>query len=245
MYRRRLPLVLAALLTLPPLGAVVLPPGAGLAPAHAGGTASSIPRGAALVEALKTKRLKRVEFKELALKDLVTWMRTATGWNFVVNHSALTKADIDASALSFTADFEDLAVGTLLDVLLEPVGMALRVHDNIVFLTSKADALGRPITRLYGISHITWTKIDFIAPDMQLLPSNAPVEDYEPEVVDESDPLASGDAVVELVKDLVAAGQWETDGWSIRATNQYMVVRAPASVHALIPRALDTIASLK
>jgi hypothetical protein len=238
-------LTVAALLSLPLLGAVVLTPGAGLAPAHAGGTATSIPRGAALVEALKTRRLKRVEFKDLALKDLVTWMRTATGWNFVVSHSALTKADIDASALSFSADFDDLAVGTLLDVLLEPVGMARRVHENIVFLTSKADALGRPITRLYGISHITWTKIDFIAPDVQLLPSNASVDDYEPEVVDETDPLASGEAVVELVKELVAPGQWESEGWSIRATDLHMVVRAPASVHALIPRALDTIASLK
>lgn len=224
---------------------VLAPCGSALAPAWAGGKATSIPRGAALVEALKTTRLKRIEFKELSLKDLVTWVRTATGWNFVAEQAALARADIDATALSFTADFDDLAVGTLLDVLLEPVGMALRVHENIVFLTSKAAALGKPITRLYGISHITWTKIDFIAPDVQLLPSNASVEEYEPEVVDETDPLANGDAVAELVKELVAPGQWDTDGWSIRATNHHMIVRAPASVHALIPRALDTVASLK
>ena len=232
--------------------ALALVLGAGLPTAEAGpvGAASAAspstsPRGPALVAALKTKRLKRVEFKELSLKDLTNWLRIATGWNVLPNHAALAKAGIDATALSFTADFEYLSVATLLDVLLEPLEMAVRVHENLIFLTTKADAQGRLITRVYGISHITWQKIDFIAPQVHLNPSGAIADEYEPEVVDESDPLANGEAVAELLKDIVAPGEWDSEGWSMRATNTYVVIRAPVAVHAKIPGALDTISSLK
>lgn len=242
----RAPLLLSA------CAALVLGLGVGLPVVEAGpvgapsaASPSVSPRGPALLAALKTKRLKRVEFKELSLKDLTTWLRIATGWNVLPNHAALAKAGIDATALSFTADFEDLSVATLLDVLLEPLEMAVRVHENLIFLTTKADAQGRLITRVYGISHITWQKIDFIAPQVHLNPSGAISEEYEPEVVDESDPLATGDAVAELLKDIVAPGEWDSEGWSMRATNTYVVIRAPVAVHAKIPGALDTIAALK
>jgi|GEM_PF-1931602 len=242
----RAPLLLSA------CAALVLGLGAGLPGAQAGPvsapsapSSSLSPRGAALTAALKTKRLKRIEFKDLSLRDLTTWLRIATGWNVLPNHAALAKAGIDATALSFSADFEDLSVATLLDVLLEPLEMAVRVHENLIFLTTKADAQGRLLTRVYGISHITWQKIDFIAPEVHLNPSGAISDEYEPEVIREDDPLATGDAVAELLKEIVAPGEWDSEGWSMRASNTYVVIRAPLAVHAKIPLALDTISALK
>lgn len=241
-------------LLLPAFAALVLglAPGGSLPASEAGpvgatsaASPSLSPRGAALVAALKTKRLKRIEFKDLSLKDLTTWLRIATGWNVLPNHAALAKAGIDATALSFSADFEDLSVATLLDVLLEPLEMAVRVHENLIFLTTKADAQGRLVTRVYGISHITWQKIDFIAPEVHLNPSGAISDEYEPEVIREDDPLATGEAVAELLKEIVAPGEWDSEGWSMRASNTYVVIRAPLAVHARIPVALDTISSLK
>jgi hypothetical protein len=152
---------------------------------------------------------------------------------------------VDASALTFSADFDDLAIATLLDVLFEPHGLALRVQDNLIWITSKADAQGKLLTRVYGISHITWTKIDFAAPEINLRPSDFSAEEVEPETVVEDDPFNNGEAVAELLKDIVASGEWTNEGWEIRATNNHLVVRAPAAVHQKIPAALDTIASLK
>ena len=135
---------------------------------------------------------------------------------------------------------------TLLNLVLEPHDLAAKVKGNVVYVTSRVDAMGKPVTRIYAISHITWTKIDFIAPDINLFPSNfTPIEEYESERVVENDPLNSGDAVAELLQDLVAPGQWDNDGWAIRATNRYLVIRAPSSVQAKIDRALAQIASLK
>ena len=43
----------------------------------------------------------------------------------------------------------------------------------------------------------------------------------------------------------MAPGEWDNDGWAIRATDRYLVIRAPASVQAQVDRALAQIASLK
>jgi hypothetical protein len=240
----RAPLALALALVLAAPVALAGPEKA--PPAQAAAAKSlSAPRGAALVAALKTKRLKRIEFKDITLKDLVAWLRVATGWNWAVNQVALAKADVDTAALTFSADFDDLSVATLLEVLLEAHGIALRVQDNIVWITSKADAQGRLVTRVYGISHITWTKVDFAAAEINLHPSDFTAQEFEPEKIVEDDPFNNGEAVAELLKEIVASGQWTNEGWEVRATNNHLVVRAPAAVHTAIPAALDTIASLK
>lgn len=209
------------------------------------GEASAV-RAARLLGAMKSTRLKQVRWKDMTLVDMTAWLRIATGWNILVNQAALAKAGIDPAAITFTIELDDVSVASLLDLLLEPHGMAVRVADNLVFLTSKADAQGRLLTRVYGISHLTWQKVDFIAPDINLRPSNfTPPEEYVPEVVVEDDPLVTGDAVADLLKEIVTPGEWGTEGWSIRATRTYLVIRAPVAVHAAIPRALDIISALK
>lgn len=209
------------------------------------GEASAV-RAARLLGAMKSTRLKQVRWKDMTLVDVTAWLRIATGWNILVNQAALAKAGIDPAAITFSIELDDVSVASLLDLLLEPHGMAVRVADNLVFLTSKADAQGRLLTRVYGISHLTWQKVDFIAPDINLRPSNfTPPEEYVPEVVVEDDPLVTGDAVADLLKEIVTPGEWGTEGWSIRATRTYLVIRAPVAVHAAIPRALDIIAALK
>jgi hypothetical protein len=230
------PIVLLAL-TL----ALILPAGALVA--DAGPSAKDL----ALLKSLKKQRLTKVAFKETDLKGVVKWLRVATSKNILVKQHELAKAGIDWQDLRFTVELENVSVWTFLDdVLTRPYGMAVKVKGNIVFVTSKADSYGKPVTKLYGISHITWTKTDFIAPPLDLHPSGFVEEEYEPEKIVEDDPLNNGDAVAELVQDLVAPKAWdENDDWHIKATDRYLVIRAPREVHAKIPRALAIVASMK
>ena len=211
-------------------------------PANAGPKA----RAAALVKKLQTQRLENVRFEDASLDDVLRWLKIATGANFVVKRSVLAKAGIETADVRATLTLDKVTPATLLGLVLEPHDLAAQVKGNVVYVTTRVDAMGRPVTRIYSISHITWTKVDFIAPDINLYPSNyTPPEEYEPEVVVENDPLSTGDDVAELLQDLVAPGEWDNDGWSIRATNRYIVIRAPKSVHAKVDRALAQIASLK
>jgi hypothetical protein len=240
---RRRPLLLSrALFLLALLGAPLGLPLVAALPVQAAPDA----RDAALAEALRTRRVSNVRFEEMPLDGVVKWLRVATGVNVHVKSAALAKAGIDVSALRFTVTLDDVTLATLLQVLLEPHDLAAKVEGNVLFVTTKADAAGKPVTRLYGISHITFTKIDFMAPAMDLRPSDyTPTEEYVPEKVVENDPLTSGDAVAELVKEIVAPGQWDAQGWTIRGTDSYLVVRAPLAVQAQVSRALHVIAALK
>ena len=201
----------------------------------------------ALVRALKKQRLTEVKFKETPIKDVIKWLRVATGKNFHVKQKALADESIELDDIVVNIELERIPVTTFLEVLLKPHGLAWVAKGNIIYITTKKDSYGKAVTRMYGISHITWTKVDFIAPEINLHPSNyTPVEEYEPEVVVENDPLNSGDAVAELIRELLHPKGWEeNDDWTIRATDRYIVVRAPKSIHARIPRTLDMIAGMK
>jgi hypothetical protein len=211
--------------------------------ARAGDRAS---RAAALAARLRAQRLQSATFDAIGLPELLKWLRVATGRNFVLDRAALARADIEPDEVTFTAQLEDVSVATLLRLALEPRGLAAVVRGNVVVVTTHAASLGKPVTRMYGIQHITWTKVDFIAPDINLRPSDyTPLEEYEPERVVEDDPLATGDAVAELLQELVARGEWDNEGWRISATDRYLVIRAPRTVHARIPAALAVIAGMK
>ncbi|MFM8981200.1 MAG: hypothetical protein ACKOSS_12165 [Planctomycetia bacterium] len=211
----------------------------------AGGTQGLRPRGAALASALRSTRLARVELDEVELPRLLEWLRTATGWNWALDRKALAEAGLDPALVRVSAHFEDLAVATLLEVVLEPHGLALRVHDTLVWVTTKAAAEGPLLTRLYGITHLTWTKVDFPGPRISLQPDGAGAEVVPAEELVEDDGLATGEQVVEMVQRLVEPGRWGSDGWEMRATQRDLVVRAPAAVHARVLRALAMLQAVK
>ncbi len=212
-------------------------------------TASGAPssKDLALLATLRKQRLTKIEFKETDLKGIVKWLRIATSKNILIKKASLAKAGVEWEDLRWTVQLEKVTVWTFLsEVVCKPHGMAVKVKGNIVFVTSKADSYGKAVTKLYGISHITWTKTDFIAPEINLTPSGFTGDEYEPEIVREDDPLNNGDAVADLIKELILPKGWENnDDWTIKASNTYLIIRAPKSVHRLIPRALAKIASMK
>ena len=235
---RTLVLTLACLLVLP----ATLGVSSSVEEAVAGPSAKDV----ALVRTLKRQRLAKVQFKETDLAGVVKWLRVATSKNIVIKTVALAKADIEWKDIEYTVQLEDVSVWTFMnEIVAKPHGMAVTVKGNIVFLTSKADSYGKPVTKMYGISHITWTKTDFFGPSINLNPSGFVEDEYEPERVVEDDPLNNGDAVAELLKELLLPAKWEDEGWNIRATDKYLVIRAPKAVHNLIPRTLAKIAAMK
>ncbi len=233
--RRTLAYVLAALLL-----------GAGLLSAAPAAQAGPGAREARLKAVIKNRRVTRAKFEDVGLEDFVKWLRLATGQNIVLRRVALAKAGIEPDDIQVRMNLEDVTIETLLKLVLEPHDLATVVKGNVLYITTRADSLGKPFTKLYAIAHITWTKIDFMAPEINLRPSNyTPVDEYEPERIVEDDPLNTGDAVAEILQEIVAPGEWDNEGWGIRATDRYLVIRAPRAVHAEVNRALAIIASLK
>jgi hypothetical protein len=225
--------LLVALLALAALVASVAPAAAGDAE-----------RAAALAQALRTKRVKNVKFDGAKLDEVVKWLRVATGFNYVVKRDVLAKAGIDPEQVTTKLELSDVTISTLLVLVLEPHGLVTKVEGNVVFVTTKADALGKPVVVLHPISHITWQKTDFHGRKLDLHPSDYTPEEEPEEVPVEDDPLTDPAYVVELVKQLVDA-PWETEGWAISATKTVLTCRAPRVVQVRVARALEVVASLK
>jgi len=202
-------------------------------------------KDAALEAAMKVRRLPQVKFVDTSLDDAVRFLQIATGWNVVVRRTVIEKAGVELSALRFKLELTDVTVAGLLRVLLEPHGLVTKVEGNIVFVTTKADALGAPVLVLYPISHLTWTKTNFRGTDIDLHPSGFTVsEDVAEEEEDEDDPFRDPQHVADLVKEMVDA-PWTDEGWSLTATKQYLRVKAPRPVHRQVARALAQMAALK
>jgi hypothetical protein len=212
----------------------------------AGRAADAAPssRDAALRQALLTRRLSKVRFEAAKPAAVLSWLRAATGWNFVLRAHVLRKAGIDPDAIEVTLSVDDVTVAQVLDLAFSGGDLAVLVEGNIVFVTTKADALGPPVFVMYPISHLTWPKTDFHGPDIDLYPSDFTPPEREEETIDESDPFLDPQHVVDLVREMVDA-PWDSDGWTLRATKAWLFVRAPRSVQARVARAVEEMAALK
>ncbi len=202
-------------------------------------------KDAALEAAVKVRKIPQVRFADTSLQDAAKWLQVATGWNFVVKTAVIEKAGVDLSAVKYKLELNDVTVAGLLRVMLEPHGLVWNVAGNIVHLTTKADAQGKPVMVLYPISHLTWTKTNFRGPDIDLHPSGFVVsDDTAEEEEDEEDPFRDPQHVADLVKEMVDA-TWTEEGWALTATKQWLMVKAPRSVQRQVARALEQMVALK
>ena len=202
-------------------------------------------RSAELLEGLALRRLSEVRLENASLEDVLTWLRTATGWNYVVKRAVVQKAGIDLAAIRVNLELHDVTVGLVLDFVLGHHGLVAKVEGNIVFVTTRADALGKPIFRLYDVRPLTWQKIDFVGPDLDLLPSGFDAGEAAPkEVPVEDDPFLDPQHIVDLVKEMVP-GEWEAEGWSITATKTYLAVKAPRLVQRRVALAVAQMVAMK
>lgn len=209
-------------------------------PARAGDDA----RAVALARSLETRRVRNVKFDSAKLETVLQWLRIATGSNFVVKRQVLSKAGIDPDAVKTTLQLDDVTVATVLRLVLEPHDLVAKVEGNIVFVTTKADAMGPPVFVLHPISHLTWTKTDFHGRKIDLHPSDFVPEEEPEETIVEDDPLRDPQAIVDLVKQFVDA-PWDTEGWSIAANKQFLSCRAPRVVQARVAKVLAILAAFK
>lgn len=205
-------------------------------------------RAAETLAGIASKRLGHVKFENADLDSIVTRLRITTGLNFFVRRHVIEKAGIDLASVRSNLDLDDVTLGLVLTVVLEPHGLVAMLEDNVVFITTKADALGPPVFALYDIRHLTWQKTDFHGPDLDLLPSGyvAPEghSQFGGETAVEDDPFLDPQHVVDLVREMVDA-TWDAPGWNLTATKHFVAIKAPRAVLRRVVAALDRLSELK
>ncbi len=203
-------------------------------------TGDRVDREKSVANLLLSRRL-TVKFEKATLDQFVDHLRAATGINIFVHKGRMAKDGIDADAIQVDLDVHDVTAADLLKLAFAGIDVGFRIEKNILIVTSKKDARGKPVLRIYGVAHLLMPIRDFPAPDMNIYPSNyEPPEPPEPEV---AQTYESSEQLAELVRTATGEGTWEDEGVQITVFRRHLFVRTYPSVHAEIQRFLDELPS--
>jgi len=204
---------------------------------------AAAPRSAKdVANTLRTRRIS-VAFEKAPLEKFVDFLRKASGLNIVVKKKAIEKAGGDADAVEVTLDVQDVTILDALKLVLEPLDLGMKVEKNILFITSKKDARGKPVLVIYNVSDVLMEIRDFPAADINIHPSDyEPPEPPEPEVhraVETSEELA------ELVRQFTGRDTWEDENVNVTVFRRHLFIRQYPAVHAEIRRFLAAVRGLR
>lgn len=199
-------------------------------------TGDRVDQAQAVANLLLSRRL-TVKFEKATLDQFVDHFRAATGINVFVHKGRMAKDGVDADAIQIDLDVKDVSAVELLKLAFAGIDVGFRIEGNVLILTSKKDARGKPVLRIYSVAHLLVPIRDFPGQDMNVYPSNyEPPEAPEPEVVQTYE---SSEQLAELVRTYTGEGTWEDEGVRITIFRHHLFVRTYPAVHAEIQRFLD------
>ena len=204
--------------------------------APAGKTAAPANGARSIVNTLKTRRV-TVEMEGRSLDELVKFLTASSGINIVVAKNRIEKDGGDVDAIEITLKVTNVPVGDVLELALAPLDLGMKIQGNVLIITSKKDARGKPVLKIYPVAHLLIQLRDFPAPDMNIYPSNyEPPEPPEPEVTVNYE---SSEELAELVRTVPGRDTWEDEGVTITVFRKHLFIRTYPAVHGEIQALLD------
>ncbi|MHC4549413.1 MAG: hypothetical protein ACYTEZ_11615 [Planctomycetota bacterium] len=219
---------------------VVLLLGGLLSPALAGPQSKSrkpskATQAKSIANVLQTQRIS-LEAEKWSLDRFIRFIRLSTGLNIVVNKGRIEKDGGDPDAIEITLKVQNVKVIDAFTLALQGHELAFKVKGNVLLVTSRKDALGKPVLRIYSVAHLLVPLRDFPAPDFNVYPSGyEPPEPPEPEVVQTYE---SSEELAELVRTFTGQGTWEHEGVNITVFRRHLFIRTYPGVHREIARFL-------
>jgi hypothetical protein len=197
--------------------------------------APSVSGPAAIVNMLRTRRVS-VKMEKATLDQFVNYLRAASGINIVVNKARIEKDGGDVEGIEIDLDLENVTLANAIKVALGGLDLGFKIKGNVLLITSKKDARGKPVLRIYSVAHLLVPIRDFPAPDMNIYPSNyEPPEPPEPEV---RQTYESSEELAELIRSFTGQETWEDEGVRITVFRRHLFIRTYPAVHAEIARLL-------
>jgi hypothetical protein len=195
-----------------------------------------------LINTLQTRRIS-VKFESASLDDVVKYVRAAAGINIVVQKHKITKAGGDADAIEISMKVRNVTIMDFLKLAILPNELGMATKGNILLITSKQAARGKPVLRLYSIAHLLVQIRDFPAPDINVYPTGFdPPEAPEIEV---HQAMESGEEVAEMLRNFVGADTWDDEGVVLHVNQKKLFIRQYPHVHRKIGRFLLQLNALR
>jgi hypothetical protein len=207
-----------------------------VAPTTAPAPGGRAEKAESILNLLASRRL-TVKLEKATVDQFVDHFRAATGINVFVHKGRIAKDGVDPDGIEIDLDVKNVAAGDLLKLAFAGRDVGFRIQGNILIVTSKKDARGKPVLRIYSVAHLLVPIRDFPGQDMNVYPSNyEPPEPPEAEVVQTYE---SSEQLAELVRTFTGEGTWEDEGVRITVFRHQLFIRTYPAVHGEIERLLD------
>jgi type II secretory pathway component GspD/PulD (secretin) len=189
------------------------------------------PDTAATKNKLRTDRI-NFSFQGSTFNDVVKFINDAKQMNVVIDQAVASELE----SVPITLNLQDVTIETALHQLVKLGGNLTYVVQGSVVMITKADsAMARPtpIIQVHAIGDLTVPLTNFIAPDLNLLPSKAEESEDNPKFGKASEgipPFGGADKVTELIqKNVATEDYWTSEGVSIAAhgEDKLLVIASP------------------
>ena len=199
-------------------------------------------RAQSIANVLKTRRIS-IKLDKAPFKVFVKYLRTVSGLNIVVSKHRIEKDGGDVDALEVSINVKNVRMLDVMRLVLEQHELGLKLKGNVLLITSKKDARGKPVLVLYSVADVLMVIRDFPAPDINIYPSSyEPPEPPEPEV---HQAVESADELAELVRQFTGRETWEDEGIRISVFRRHLFIRQYPAVHREIRRFLAAVRGLR
>lgn len=175
-------------------------------------------------------------FDKASLADAVQQLRTVTGAKIQVDPA------IDATTVEVTGTYQGLPAMSVLNLVLESVGLSYTFRENILFITNSGQKGGQPVFGIYNVSDILNKIRDFSGPELILRPAgdtgDSPISFTS--TATEEDSQLDPEKLLDLIKNSTGGDErWGEQ--TIEFHGGQFLVTASRDLHAEIQSVLESL----
>lgn len=172
-----------------------------------------------VVDKLKSMRLS-FEWEDTPLSEVVSFLREATGLNFLFDPAVSPDETV-------TFSVRDITIDAMLRYILQPLDYTYYVEEGIVHISdAETFALKQVKLEVFDVQDITFRLLDM--PGREITFGDAGVQFVDQPA--EAQPQWGGEDLVELIRQTVDPRSWDLEGRDILFQNGLLIVRATPDV---------------
>jgi Flp pilus assembly secretin CpaC len=173
-----------------------------------------------------------------ALPDIVKDIRSQKSMNILID------PEIDSAKLEepVRLTLSRQSLGTALKTILDQLDLAMTFRNDVLHITTREKALGKPIPQVYEVRDLTVSLPNFKAPNLNLRVGQAG-EQAKVAIAGEnleSTQETTIDRLVDLIQENVAKGTWGTiEGFALTPSSGQIVATTTPEIHQQLKKFLD------
>ncbi|MBI1852703.1 MAG: hypothetical protein HYR85_20370 [Planctomycetes bacterium] len=164
-----------------------------------------------------------LEFEDATLPAVIDYIRSFTGINMVLDPEVAGEAGTATIKLTL----KQVPVRTALNIVLaSQENLTYTFKDDVLLITKKDKALGKPVPQIHEVRDIAFGLANFTSPDIRLRTGEPKGENEKPIFGDfkEKEPELKPEDLIELVRTNIAPESWDGQPGTIDATSAGLLV---------------------